>query len=78
MMKKETNQEEKKKEQPKVIALPNSFNNVESCRIGELSMTSEVLRADQLLSMLLGALKNQDVKKYLDVIKKKKQSMYTG
>lgn len=68
----------KKKEQPKYVPIQTDFNSVESAKIGEVSLSSEVLRADRLLSLLVGALQNEDVKKYLGLIEKKKGASYYG
>ena len=65
---------DKKKEEKKLQYLLPPPNNAESCKIGELFISSEMIRADQLLLLLLGALENDNLKEYLDVVNKKKQA----
>ena len=56
-----------------------SPNNSEQCKIGEVYMSSEIIRADQLLQLIIGALENKSVKEYLELIKIKiKTGTYTG
>ncbi len=50
----------------------NPYNVVESAKIGELYLQSEVIRADDLLRFIVGALQNPDVKKYLGLVERKK------
>ncbi len=51
-----------------------NFNNVECVRVGEISIQSEVLRADVLLGLAVGLLENKKVLEYLGLINKKKSS----
>ncbi len=72
MKEKETKQPKKKKviqqiQQP-------IYNSPEFARLGELSISSEVLRCDVLMGLLISALSKPDVKKYLKVIDKRKQA----
>ncbi len=68
----------KKKDKVQYVQLPSQFNNVESARLGEMYLTSEVLRADQLLSLLIQALRIKEVEKYLGLVDKKKAGAYYG
>ncbi len=45
----------------------NPPNAVESARIGEIHLQSEILGADHLLGLIFGALKNEDVRRYLNI-----------
>ncbi len=72
-MKQEKDKQTKKIKPTLVTQLP-EFNNVEAVKIGELQMASEVLRADELLALLIASLENKNVKNYLNVIEKKKMS----
>ena len=68
----------KDKQQPIQYAQP-IFNAVESARIGEIVLSSEVLRSDVLLGLIIGAISNEDVKTYLQVLEcKKKSGGYVG
>ncbi len=64
---------DKSKKEKQYIPMP-QFNSVESAMIGEIGMTSEVLRSDQLLSLIMQSLRDEEVKKYLRVLGVKKRT----
>ncbi len=71
----------KEKADPKVIAAPSQyqFNSVETAKIGEIVLSSEIIRADNLLNLIVLALSNKEVKDYLQCIElKKRPGNYIG
>ena len=72
----------KDKQQTKIIAkgkrmppivMP-QFNNVESAKIGEIVLSSEVLSAQDLLELIFLSLKQPAVQNYLSILEMKKKS----
>ena len=72
MDKEKTKQTKEKKEQPEIKLMKESSSEV--CRIGEVFLSSEVVDVRDLVSIALGIIANQEVKKYLKLIDVKTSS----
>lgn len=60
------------------VATPIQYNSREEIKVGEISIASEILRADALASIILSLLKDKNVQKYLNVVERKKSLRGVG
>ncbi len=58
----------------KISEMQNTNGATEICKVGELYLASESLRADELLKLLVKTLENKNIKSYLNIINTKKSS----
>ncbi len=60
--------------QPQYIGVPTQYNSPEVAKLGEITLSSEILRSDALLSCIMVAIKDPAVVKYLQITDAKKKA----
>lgn len=59
--------------QKKEVQLIETSSPPETCQIGEIGISSSIIRADKLSRIVLQLLSKEDVKQYLETLKSKRQ-----